>query len=1321
MQTNSSPWPWRGMWALGILIGLGLIALYTWLPADGTTGDLASFRPQGFRIQWLLEKRDGGLQAEDVIVRAGGNTVDEWLDGAPRGPEWRTGGIVSYEILRDGQPTTLQIQLTPVSFRAILAHWAPQFLVALASFAIGTFVLLKRPQELAARLLMLFCVSITLQYLGDAYNVQYATLPWRWPFWLHLLYEHGAYSLALATICYFVMVFPILHPLVDRFPRLVPFVLYTSYPLIVLAATVLSSGWTAAIMNGYRVSWIVSIVQIGLAVVIAIRSIRTARDPVPRAQMLWILWCAAVGLGVLLPGYILPLLLFGRPLLPHPVTMIINAVVPFALAIAILRYRLFDIEVIINRTLVYGTLTILLGGLYLLLVSLLSLITPLLLDRGSDTLVVFIATLSIALAFAPLRRQVQILIDRTFYRTKLDYQRLLPEMSERLANSIVLDELAAQLTEELPQKLQIAWGALAVLNSRNNYFELAGSNSKHQVLAVDHPLVKYLHRTRRPLIRLLPPSHLPAEAQTFLDENTIELSIPLIVGAKLVGLYNLGPKSSEKGYSHDEVRLLHLLGQQAAVAVENGRLFQATERQAKELAGLHEAAVAVSSSLEIEEVLSTLAEQLSRVLDVSSIYICDLDEKTLQSTVLAEWISSEVRDRESDLATIYDMRQYPTALQALTEKRALIIQATDPDLDPTDRASAEQYGWHSILIVPLVLRDRVTGYAELWETRWRRQFTQADIRLCQTAAADAAVAIEHARLFQAEREQRRLAEALQEAADVVSGTLDLDQVLDRILEQVERVVAGDAINIMLVESGIAWVVRWRGYERLSIKEPITSLYLPITKYPTLAQMIETGKPVIVPNTTTDPNWIPLEGWKWLRSYVSAPIQVGGQTVGFLNVGRTRSGQFGPADAQRLEAFAHHAATALENARLYTKVESQLREQTALRKAGTVISSTLDSQIVLSRIAEQMGQVIDATSTYINTFDFQTKVATVIAEYISPQACTAEQISDLNETYDEADEIEWIETMQAGQHDVSHIDSPNLSESERLHMLQYGAKSILYIPLRIREQFIGYAELWDSRQRREFTLEEIALCQDIAQQAAIALENARLYEQAQQELVERKRAEQQIKASLQEKELLLKEIHHRVKNNLQVISSLLYLQSKQIEDPITLGMFHESRHRVRSMALVHEKLYQTKDLASVDFAEYVRQLASDLLRSYSVMANQVALDIDVAQVSLGIDTAIPCGLIVNELVSNSLKHAFLDGQKGKIWIELQTAQNGQYTLVVGDNGMGMSDELDLQTASSLGLQLVSTLVDQLEGDIKIDLENGTRFEITFADPQHEGER
>jgi len=216
---------------------------------------------------------------------------------------------------------------------------------------------------------------------------------------------------------------------------------------------------------------------------------------------------------------------------------------------------------------------------------------------------------------------------------------------------------------------------------------------------------------------------------------------------------------------------------------------------------------------------------------------------------------------------------------------------------------------------------------------------------------------------------------------------------------------------------------------------------------------------------------------------------------------------------------------------------------------------------------------------------------------------------------------------------------------------------------------------------------------------------------QAEIAERKRIEAQIQSSLQEKEVLLKEIHHRVKNNLQIISSLLSLQSEKINSENPAKTFRESQDRIRSMALIHEKLYQSKDISRVDFAEYVRSLTAYLSRSY-VTGPGIEIAIDIRDVSLGIDIAIPCGLIINELVSNSLKYAFPDGRSGVVRIGLARCGN-EYTLTVSDSGVGLSAGLDFRNTSSLGLQLVNTLVCQLEGTIELDSSHGTMFRITFA--------
>jgi two-component sensor histidine kinase len=221
------------------------------------------------------------------------------------------------------------------------------------------------------------------------------------------------------------------------------------------------------------------------------------------------------------------------------------------------------------------------------------------------------------------------------------------------------------------------------------------------------------------------------------------------------------------------------------------------------------------------------------------------------------------------------------------------------------------------------------------------------------------------------------------------------------------------------------------------------------------------------------------------------------------------------------------------------------------------------------------------------------------------------------------------------------------------------------------------------------------------------------EALQQEITERVQAEEQIQAALREKEVLLKEIHHRVKNNLQVMCSLLYLQSKNIEDEKTLELLQDGENRVRSMALVHERLYHSEDLARVDFTEYVRSLTGYLFRSYGVHRGVIQLRLDANDIYLGVDTAVPCGLMVNELVSNCLKHAFPGGRGGEIRIKLRS-DDDTFTLTVSDNGVGFPEGLDFQNTESLGLRLINTLAGQLEGTIELDRSNGTAFEITFAE-------
>ncbi|WP_321423671.1 sensor histidine kinase [uncultured Methanobacterium sp.] len=199
-------------------------------------------------------------------------------------------------------------------------------------------------------------------------------------------------------------------------------------------------------------------------------------------------------------------------------------------------------------------------------------------------------------------------------------------------------------------------------------------------------------------------------------------------------------------------------------------------------------------------------------------------------------------------------------------------------------------------------------------------------------------------------------------------------------------------------------------------------------------------------------------------------------------------------------------------------------------------------------------------------------------------------------------------------------------------------------------------------------------------------------------------------------MLLKEIHHRVKNNLMIISSLLNLQSRYIKDKEALSIFKESQSRANSMALIHERLYRSDDLKRINFGDYIRKLSNDLFRTYMADTGRIKLNVNVEDVMMDINTSIPLGLILNELVSNALKHAFPGDRGGEINIGFSSSGD-DYQLTVGDNGVGLPADLDYKNTDSLGMQLVNNLTSQIDGNLELDSTNGTKFSIVFKERKY----
>ncbi|MGL4377461.1 MAG: PAS domain-containing sensor histidine kinase, partial [Microcoleaceae cyanobacterium] len=282
------------------------------------------------------------------------------------------------------------------------------------------------------------------------------------------------------------------------------------------------------------------------------------------------------------------------------------------------------------------------------------------------------------------------------------------------------------------------------------------------------------------------------------------------------------------------------------------------------------------------------------------------------------------------------------------------------------------------------------------------------------------------------------------------------------------------------------------------------------------------------------------------------------------------------------------------------------------------------------------------------------------------------------------------------------------------MVELEVEAKLVVPIIQKDTLWGLLIAHQCTQKRQWDHWEIDLLEQLGTQLGIAIQQSELYKQLQIELNERKQAEDNLKKSLREKEILLKEVHHRVKNNLHVVSSLLQLQSETIADAQIAKMFEESENRIHSMALIHEKLYRSQNLAQINFGEYLEDLVTNLFESYNVSNERIQLELETEPIFVNIETATPCGLIVNELVSNSLKHAFPQEKTGIIQVCCYQNEEKRIYLKIKDNGIGFPQNRDFRNTNSMGFQVVCTLIRQLKGCIEIDRTGGTTFDLNFTE-------
>ena len=437
------------------------------------------------------------------------------------------------------------------------------------------------------------------------------------------------------------------------------------------------------------------------------------------------------------------------------------------------------------------------------------------------------------------------------------------------------------------------------------------------------------------------------------------LGVPLIRGGKPEGALVLLEIEDAERFKDEDLETAMILGGQMALAIESARLVRRERRRTRQLTYLIQSSNVISSTLDLETILAHITEEMCNLIEATSAYICTYEPETQTSTVVAEYYSPSAIERESDLGQTYNLEEeFPGTVEELEAGRPMIAQVDDPQLSESERRHMQRYGGKSTLTIPFAAGGKVRAYAELWESRLRREFTEEEIELCLAIGRHAAIAVENGRLYQRvkdELSERRRAEselsisvaqleravleaerlaateaALRDSAAALSSTLNLDEVLDHILANVGRVVPSDTVDIMLLGQGetgnILFGVRGRGYRERGLEGWLESQRLPVEDVPNFQRIVSSGRPYAISDVSAAADWLEFPGTEWIHSYAAAPIRSKGVVVGVLNLCSETDGFYTQAHADLLQTFADQAAVAIENARLFTQANQELAER-----------------------------------------------------------------------------------------------------------------------------------------------------------------------------------------------------------------------------------------------------------------------------------------------------------------------------------------------------------------------------------------------------------
>ena len=553
-------------------------------------------------------------------------------------------------------------------------------------------------------------------------------------------------------------------------------------------------------------------------------------------------------------------------------------------------------------------------------------------------------------------------------------------------------------------------------------------------------------------------------------------------------------------------RIAELTGENEKLRSKIAELERAKARetyplQMERVAALNTVAQALSTSMELQEVLDQAIAHAAHALEFRGGLIALADERTgnlvlssytgLPRTLIEHLETQGINDAVCDFAC--------------REEIPLNVQEQRQDV-PVDEHTLSQAGLQAYVGTPIVHKNRAVGTLCLFDSA-PHYISDTDYELLAAIGQQIGMAVENARLFRDAVHEREVAQTLLDTAEALSTTLQLDTLLERILDELQRVVPYDAASISLLpdaslprsgrvngNSSTAWIAAARGLEHI----PTAQREFILAKFPLVQQVVRERTPVIVLDARDEPNWIPIEGLDMVRSWLGVPLIFRHRVIGILMIDSHHPDAYDEETAQLAFAFAHQVALAIENSRLYGQTQAQLREALLLHSVTAALSSTLDMGQMLPYVTRSLCEILNCTSASIYSLDEETNTITIVTDYAASRSTEKEQRSNVGQTRSLTDLPTTAIAVALNQRRPlqARVNDSEANPRERAMLALHGVQAALLLPLVAHGHVIGLAAVCDSQSPRHFTEGEIAIGQTLTHQAAIAMENARLFAETQ---------------------------------------------------------------------------------------------------------------------------------------------------------------------------------------------------------------------------------